>query len=590
MVTVPNLVDEGALDQYTATASQTDFVFTYMIFTTADIKVYVNGVLKTETADYEVKQADGSVIIPDSDLPMDGGKIVFNSGLTLNDEVSLSRDIAIARTTDYSTAGAFRSDVVNAEFAKILAIQQQLERDLARSIRLSSSDAEGGSLQLPGGRANNFLAFDAGGNLIMSTGTVGTTPIAVSAFAETLLDDADATAALNTLGVSAFAQTILDDADATAALNTLGAGQALNTLTTITTLENTDQIAVVDNSDSDNSKKITVSNLKSELNLNQATTTVKGFSYLTNPITISNGTDSDYDIDCSAGNAILNDGSAQVVATAETKQLDADWAAGDGNGGMPSTVSKTGTYETFGTAVTGTGTSFDTEFSVGDILWSSGEGEGRRITAITDSTNMTIKTAFDIDVTPGEFVEKNGLAPDASYHVFALADDDNGFVGFGFDTSINAAELLANSEVISAGGTKYYLVASFVTDGDAHIRAGFYTFDKAGNYEFTYGTKILDRDGSPNPTFSDLLLTVPTGLSVKASLTGLLGESGATVINMTVKDKLGGDEVDIARARSSSTSQYGHVRIYTDIDGAIQIKESDNNADTYRLWTTGWSA
>jgi len=62
MVTVPSLVDEIPLDQYTATASQTDFNFTYMIFATEDIKVYVNDVLKTETTDYVVKQSDGSAI------------------------------------------------------------------------------------------------------------------------------------------------------------------------------------------------------------------------------------------------------------------------------------------------------------------------------------------------------------------------------------------------------------------------------------------------------------------------------------------------------------------------------------------------
>ena len=130
MVTVPSLVDETPLNQYTATASQTDFNFTYMIFATEDIKVYVNGVLKTETTDYVVKQSDGSAIVPTDDLPMDGGKVVFNSGLTSGDEVSLSRDIAIERLTGYSVAGAFRADVVNAEFTKLYAVQQQLELSL----------------------------------------------------------------------------------------------------------------------------------------------------------------------------------------------------------------------------------------------------------------------------------------------------------------------------------------------------------------------------------------------------------------------------------------------------------------------------
>ena len=58
------------------------------------------------------------------------------------------------------------------------------------------------------------LLDDADASTALST-------LGVSAYAKTLLDDANASTVLSTLGVSAFAKTILDDADAAAARTTL---------------------------------------------------------------------------------------------------------------------------------------------------------------------------------------------------------------------------------------------------------------------------------------------------------------------------------------------------------------------------------
>lgn len=80
-----------------------------------------------------------------------------------------------------------------------------------------------------GARKGDLLigADGALGQVSDDSGTVVVVPkaaaaLTISAFAATLLDDANAGAVLTTLGVTAFAQTILDDANQAAARTTLG--------------------------------------------------------------------------------------------------------------------------------------------------------------------------------------------------------------------------------------------------------------------------------------------------------------------------------------------------------------------------------
>lgn len=218
--------DINPIHQYVATANQTDFVFTYVIYATSDIKVYLNDVPKTETTDYTVKNSDGSSITAD-DLAdgLAGGKVVFSTGLELNDNVTLFRDIPAERTTGFTTSGALTADALNLALNKIIALIQQVQRDGDRTIRQSPSDTGASPIELPplDERKGKYAFFNnATGALEVSPGaSVG--DYAVSEFGQALIDDADAATALATLGISAFAKTLLDDADAATALTTLGA-------------------------------------------------------------------------------------------------------------------------------------------------------------------------------------------------------------------------------------------------------------------------------------------------------------------------------------------------------------------------------
>lgn len=85
-------------------------------------------------------------------------------------------------------------------------------------------------------------------------------------------------------------------------------------------------------------------------NVNLATTSTLGASYLPKQIVISNNTtDSNNDIDFTVGNAISQDGSTQILlSSALTKRLDATWVAGNNNGGLFSgTKGNNTTYHCF---------------------------------------------------------------------------------------------------------------------------------------------------------------------------------------------------------------------------------------------------
>ena len=168
----------------------------------------------------------------------------------------------------------------------------------------------------------------------------------------------------------------------------------------------------------------------------------------------SNGTDTTNDIDFAAGIARSSDNSLTMSnSSIMTKRKDADWAPGTNQGGMPSTVTKTGTFGTTITAVTGIGSLFTTEFQIGDVLYSSTHSIGRRITVITDNLNMTIESAFPVDVV-SDNVQINGQAPNCTYYFFAIAKN-NGVTDFGFDTRVDASLLLADTAVVANNFIKY---------------------------------------------------------------------------------------------------------------------------------------
>jgi len=149
------VADNTSRDQYTATSGQTVFPYTFEIFNKDDVVVIQNSTILAEGTNYTVSGVGNN----------NGGNITFTSGATAGDTITLYRDMAYERTTDYQTSGDFLAAEVNADFDRLWLAVQQNEQGTDRAIVKPITDASSIDMTLPSAadRANSYLTFDATG-------------------------------------------------------------------------------------------------------------------------------------------------------------------------------------------------------------------------------------------------------------------------------------------------------------------------------------------------------------------------------------------------------------------------------------------
>ena len=210
---------------YTGNGAVDTYAYTFRIFEESHLLVTVRNTSDVETTlalttDYTVTGVgnnSGNVVLVNSAQAWLDGDGDLLTGYVL----SIRRVLPLTQETDIRNQGDFFPESHEDEFDKLTMVDQQQQDELDRSIKLPESlDPADVDTALPLPSAGLAIGWNATEDGLTNIASAGA--LAVSAFAETLLDDTTASAALTTLGVSTFAKTILDDTTASAVIATLG--------------------------------------------------------------------------------------------------------------------------------------------------------------------------------------------------------------------------------------------------------------------------------------------------------------------------------------------------------------------------------
>ena len=207
---------------YDCDGEQTEFSFNFKVFKKADLKVVIadsdgNETVLTLTTDYTVS---GNL--------SDGGKITTVDTWASGNTITITLDMDFDQPTDLIYGGSYSSEAIETMVDRAVKMIQQLVVASNRSLLLKISSELSG-LELPDPESGKWL-YSSDGETLQWASTADPDTLAVSAFVETLLDDATASAFLTTLGFSTFVKTLIDDEDAAAFLTTLGFSAFAKTL------------------------------------------------------------------------------------------------------------------------------------------------------------------------------------------------------------------------------------------------------------------------------------------------------------------------------------------------------------------------
>jgi len=174
--------------------------FTFPVSATSEItvktRVTATGVeaTLTETTDYTVTLVDSGE---------SGGTVALVDALAVTSECHIERTTAKTQTLDLTQGGDFDAEDIEDGLDRMCKLIINNADKLNRALHAPSTDATSIDMELPNSidRASQYLAFDSDGEPTVVS-SVAPATATITAWAETFLDDASASAARTTLGVA----------------------------------------------------------------------------------------------------------------------------------------------------------------------------------------------------------------------------------------------------------------------------------------------------------------------------------------------------------------------------------------------------
>ena len=208
---------------YTGSGTTGPFSFPYYFLADGDLTVIKTTIADgtestlTLTTDYTVSGAGEAA----------GGSVTLVATLSSSYKLTIIRDPDILQPADYPANDRFPAATHEEALDRATMILQRLKDYIDRSFRLSDGDVSGISLILSNLAAGELIAVNSAGTGIESIAPADVDLATVSAFIQTLLDDANAAAARTTLGAAAIG------ANTFTGLQTFAAGADIASATTV---------------------------------------------------------------------------------------------------------------------------------------------------------------------------------------------------------------------------------------------------------------------------------------------------------------------------------------------------------------------